>query len=281
MTVKEVSQCIYQELNHLYPDQEIESFTYLIFNHFMGFKRFDVNLKSGIAIPSDIEIQIYDIIKQLKHNKPIQYILAETEFYGLPFYVDESVLIPRPETEELVQWILDDYRGGEPRIIDIGTGSGCIPITLAKNIQKASVFALDISEDAIITAQKNAKRNEVHVEFLKHDILQGEWPNSGLFDIVVSNPPYVTLEQKDRMDENVLAYEPHVALFTPENDPLIFYKAIAKFAKKQLKAGGCLYFEINETLSSETAEAVAQVGFATELKRDINGKYRMLKATQQ
>jgi release factor glutamine methyltransferase len=278
MTVKESSQLIVQELKPQYPLQEIESFIYLIFNHFMGFRRFDVNLKPDVAIPNHLELQIYDIIEQLKHNKPIQYILSTTEFYGLPFYVDESVLIPRPETEELVKWILDDYVGCIPRIIDLGTGSGCIPIALAKNLPSAEVFAADISEEAIVTAKRNAKQNEVHVEFLKLDILADTLPYLGLFDMVVSNPPYVTLKQKDRMEENVLGYEPHVALFVPENDPLVFYKAIARFASRCLKPNGSLYFEINESLYDETVLAVCQYGFATELKKDINNKYRMLKA---
>ena len=214
----------------------------------------------------------------MKHNKPIQYILGVTEFYDLPFYVDDSVLIPRPETEELVHWILDDYHGLSPRIIDIGTGSGCIPVALAKNLPLAKVLAADISETALATAHKNALRNSVTVEFLKMDILSDALPDFGRFDLIVSNPPYVTVEQMDRMEANVLDYEPHIALFVPQTDPLIFYRAISRFAGKQLEPGGNLYFEINESLAAETANAVEEFGFTVEVKKDINGKYRMLKA---
>ena len=278
MTVKEASQLIDRELKSQYPLLEIESFTHLIFNYLMNFKRFDISLKPNVAVPIHLEAQIYNIIEQLKHNKPIQYILGITEFYGLPFYVDESVLIPRPETEELVQWILHDFAGRNPRIIDIGSGSGCIPVALAKNLPDAEVYGADISEEAIDTAKKNANENAVQVEFLKIDILSDSLLDLGQFDVVVSNPPYVTMEQKDTMEENVLDYEPHIALFVPENDPLLFYKAISRFAKKNLKPGGTLYFEINEALFNETELAVRQLGFSTDLKKDINNKYRMLKA---
>jgi len=278
MTVKEASHLIVRELKPQYPPLEIESFTHLIFNHLMNFKRFDVSLKPDVAVPVHLEAQIYNIIEQLMHNKPIQYILGITEFYGLPFYVDESVLIPRPETEELVQWILHDFAGRNPRIIDIGSGSGCIPVALAKNLPDAEVYGADISEEAIDTAKKNANENAVQVEFLKIDILSDSLLDLGQFDVVVSNPPYVTMEQKDTMEENVLDYEPHIALFVPENDPLIFYKAISRFAKKNLKPGGSVYFEINEALYNETELAVRQFGFSTDLKKDMNNKYRMLKA---
>jgi len=279
MTVKEASQLIFRELGPQYPTSEIESFTYLIFNHLMNFKRFDANLKPNFLIPNHLELQIYDIIEQLKHNKPIQYIFSTTEFYGLPFFVDESVLIPRPETEELVQWILDDLGSNDRlRIIDIGTGSGCIPVALAKNLPEATVLGVDISEKSIATAQKNAIDNGVQVEFLRLDILSDDLPNLGQFDVVVSNPPYIKISQKAQMEANVLDYEPHLALFVPENDPLVFYTSIAIFAKKHLKLGGSLYFEINETLYAETEHTIQQMGFLTELKKDINNRYRMLKA---
>jgi release factor glutamine methyltransferase len=278
MIVKEASHLIASELKAHYPSSEIDSFIYLIFNRLMGFKRFDTSLKSDAVIPNHLNLQIYDIIEQLKHKKPIQYILGSSEFYGLSFHVDESVLIPRPETEELVQWILDDWQGTAPKIIDIGTGSGCIPIALAKNLPLAEVSAVDISDTAIATAQRNASQNNVSVDFFRLDIFSGELPELIGFDVVVSNPPYVTIEQKDKMEANVLDYEPHVALFVPQNDPLVFYRAISKFARKYLKSNGSLYFEINEALSGETAETVEESGFRVELRKDINSKYRMLKA---
>jgi release factor glutamine methyltransferase len=278
MTVKEASQWIHQTLIPTHDELETDSIIYLIFNYLMDFKRFDVKLKADTQVPAHLEPQIYDIIEQLKTNRPIQYILGVTEFYGLPFYVDESVLIPRPETEELVQWILTDFGAKSPRIVDIGTGSGCIPVALASNLSVAGVIGVDISENALVTARKNALKNAVKVDFLRLDILENEFTKLGLFDVIVSNPPYVTVNQKDRMESNVLDYEPHLALFVPENDPLLFYKAIGKFAKNHLNVGGCLYFEINEALFNETEQAIQQIGFTTELKKDINNKYRMLKA---
>ena len=278
MTVKETVQLITGQLSNYYPAEELDSFTYLIFSHLMGFKRFESHTKSEVEIPSHLAPQIYDIIEQLKQHKPIQYILGTTDFYGLPFYVNESVLIPRPETEELVHWIVQDFTKQKSRIIDLGTGSGCIPVALAKNLPDAEVYAADISEEALEVAGKNAKQNEVNIHLLKLDLLSEDWPDTGLFDVIVSNPPYVTIDQKDRMDVNVLDFEPYLALFVPENDPLVFYKAISRFAVKHLKTRGSLYFEINEALYSETEKAVSNLGFSTELKKDINGKYRMLKA---
>jgi release factor glutamine methyltransferase len=278
MTVKEASQLILQNLQAFYPKPEIESFTFLIFNHLMKFQRFDLHLKAEMPVPDHLDPQIYDIIEQLKHNKPIQYILGSTEFYGLPFYVDESVLIPRPETEELVHWIIEDYGNSGPMILDLGTGSGCIPVALAKNISSSMVMGADISVEALETARKNALRNNVDVTFIELDILADHLPELGKFDVIVSNPPYVTIQQKERMEANVVDFEPHVALFVPQKDPLIFYKAISRFARKFLKANGSLYFEINEDLSDETGNAVKDCGFSVELRKDINGKYRMLKA---
>lgn len=278
MTIKEASQRIFQELQTLYPNPEIESFIFLIFNHLLNFQRFEFHLKPEMLIPDHLDSQIYDIIEQLKYHKPIQYILGSTEFYGLPFYVDESVLIPRPETEELVHWIIEDYGGSEPRIIDVGTGSGCIPVALAKNISSSEVYGGDVSVEALETARRNALRNHTNVKFIDLDILSDHLPTLGKFDVIVSNPPYVTTEQKSRMEANVVDYEPHVALFVPQNDPLVFYKAISSFAKERLSEQGSLYFEINEDLSQETANAVEGYGFSVELRKDINGKYRMLKA---
>lgn len=278
MIVKEASNLIAKELKPLYPASEIDSFIYLILNHLLGFKRFDISFKSDVALTDHLELQIYDIIEQLKHKRPIQYILGSTEFFGLSFDVDESVLIPRPETEELVHWILEDYKHQNPVIIDMGTGSGCIPIALAKNLPNARVSGVDISETALATAKHNASKNQVMVDFFILDILYGNHLELPDFDIIVSNPPYVTPDQKELMDANVVDFEPHLALFVPQNDPLVFYKAIASFARNHLKPEGHLYFEINEDFSNETEQAVAQQGFVTELRKDINGKFRMLKA---
>jgi release factor glutamine methyltransferase len=278
MTVKEAILMIGSELKPQYPDQEIESICDIIFGHLMNFKKFDKYLQPDATIPDHIKTQIYNIIQQLKQNKPIQYILGIADFYELTFEVNSSVLIPRPETEELVYMILNDHRNATPRIIDIGTGSGCIAIALSKFWPNSTVCAVDISEAALDIARKNSERNKANVEFQKIDILSVNIPEFELFDIVVSNPPYITTAQKKVIDANVLDYEPHLALFVPEDDPLIFYKAIARFSQKMLKKTGTLYFEINEDLPEETASAIETFGFSTELKKDIHDKYRLLKA---
>lgn len=278
MTVKEACCIIDQELSALYPATERESITFLVFNHLLGFKRFDTEQKKTEELTAPHTRQIYNIIEQLKLHKPIQYVLGETEFYGLTFFVDHSVLIPRPETEELVHWIINDYQGQAPTILDIGTGSGCIPVSLAKNLTNARITGIDISDKALDIAKKNATSNNVDVTFTLADILIELHPNLGLFDVIVSNPPYVTAEQKWQMEPNVLNHEPHLALFVPENDPLLFYKAITRFAQKHLYRNGSLYFEINEALPFETAEMLQKAGFSTELRKDLNDKYRMIKA---
>lgn len=278
MTIIEASRYIRNKLKDLYPLQEIDAFTEIIFNHLLNYKRLDIHLKASTPILPEHELQIYDIIHQLERYRPIQYIVGYTEFYGFKFLVNESVLIPRPETEELVEWISTDYKGSSPAIIDLGTGSGCIPVSLAKNLPGATIFGADISMEALDVASENALLNGVHVNFISLDILSNRFPEFNPFDVIVSNPPYVTLQQKDRMEHNVLDFEPHLALFVPENDPLIFYKAIGAFANSFLSPKGSLYFEINEDLFQETSNAIKELGFETELRKDIHGRYRMLKA---
>ncbi|MEO8796210.1 MAG: peptide chain release factor N(5)-glutamine methyltransferase, partial [Daejeonella sp.] len=231
-----------------------------------------------------VETSLISILDELKTGKPLQYILGETEFYDLPFKVNPSVLIPRPETEELVDWIIKDLlsrKQTKPEILDIGTGSGCIPIALKKNIPEAKVSAIDISGAALETAIKNSVLNKVEVKFHLHDILNTEsgFFNDSEFDIVVSNPPYVTLSEKNLMHQNVLEHEPHLALFVDDNDPLIFYKAITKFASAHLKKDGVLYLEINENLGGETVSLLKGFGFKNvELRKDLPGKDRMIRA---
>lgn len=278
MTIIEASKYIRHKLKDLYPLQEIDAFTGIIFNHVINYKRLDIHLNAQTSILPDHQLQIYDIIHQLESYRPIQYILGTTEFYGLNFMVNKSVLIPRPETEELVDWIINDYKGLSPKIIDIGTGSGCIPVSLAKNLPGSLITGVDISLEALEVAKENALLNDVQVKFLPLDILGNHFPEFSLFNVIVSNPPYVTVHQKDRMNSNVLDFEPHLALFVPEIDPLIFYKAIALFANKYLLENGNLYFEINEELFQETSDAIKELGFTTELRKDIHGRYRMLKA---
>jgi release factor glutamine methyltransferase len=228
--------------------------------------------------------KLSNILTRLQTGEPVQYILGHTEFYGLIFKVNPSVLIPRPETEELVEWVLNskvkNQKSKVTTILDIGTGSGCIAISLKKNLPEAKVSAIDISTDALQTAKQNAELNEVDVNFIHQDILninpEIEIPNS---EIIISNPPYVTLHAKTRMHTNVTDFEPHTALFVPENDPLIFYKAIADFAIENLIPNGLLFFEINENLGKKTVAMLESKGFKNvELRTDMSGRDRMIKA---
>lgn len=221
-----------------------------------------------------------EILAQLKTSKPIQYVLGETEFYGRTFRVNPAVLIPRSETEELVKWVLDSVSIVNPSILDIGTGSGCIAISFKIELPEAEVFALDISADALALAQENAALHKAAVTFIEKDVLHMQPTDlATTFDVVVSNPPYIALAEKDSMKANVLANEPHLALFVPNNDPLIFYESIASMAKEILKPNGFLFFEINERFGTDVVELLVKKGFKqVALHQDLSGKDRMVKA---
>jgi release factor glutamine methyltransferase len=274
---------ILDHLSPIYSRQEIESISKLIFENILGFSRLQVHLNQHETISAANLTQIKEILNRLTQFEPIQYILGETEFYGIRLKVSPGVLIPRPETEELVDWIISDCKQSTPALLDIGTGSGCIPIAFVKNIPGASAEGWDISADALTIANENATINNVMVIFHHADILKSVLPdNNNKFDIIVSNPPYVTIAEQQLMQKNVLDYEPHIALFVPDNDALVFYRAIADLAVIRLKPGGHLYFEINERYENETAELLASKGFINIiLKKDINGKFRMIKAEKQ
>jgi len=267
-------------LAEIFPETEIQSFFNILIEFKLNLKRIDVALQPTLEI-STIDLDFLEkATNDLKTHIPIQYIIGETEFYGLPFKVNKNVLIPRPETEELVDWIIEDYKNSaEIKIIDIGTGSGCIPISLAKKLPSATISAIDISLDAIKTAKENAKLNQVTIQLIEADILN-TIKLAETYDIIVSNPPYVRELEKLEMQQNVLANEPHLALFVKDNDPLVFYDKIADLAKNHLSKNGSLYFEINQYLGKETVELLKSKGFTTiELKKDIFGVDRMLKAT--
>ena len=280
MLIKEYRANFINELLFIYDEKEIESFFYLILEKNHQLKRIDLALNPELEL-SESQLQEWNaILDQLKNQKPIQYILEETYFYGLPFYVDKNVLIPRPETEELVELIisknLNFQQSNNLKILDIGTGSGCIAIAIAKNIPNASVFAIDVSEKAIEVAKRNAILNEVEVTFLQKNILEID-DLKQQFDIIVSNPPYVRNMEKAEINKNVLEYEPHLALFVEDNDALLFYRKISELAKKSLSPSGQLYFEINQYLGASTVELVQSFGFENiELKKDIYGNDRMI-----
>jgi release factor glutamine methyltransferase len=280
MKIKEYRSQFIQQLTPICDAGEAESFFYLVLEDKQQLKRIDLALHPDLVF-SEEEIVVWNsILEQLKQEIPIQYLLGKTSFYGLDFEVNENVLIPRPETEELVEWILESQKSkGENkkiRILDIGTGSGCIAISLAKNLPNADVFAIDVSEKALATAKRNAKINAVNVTFINQNILETE-DLGQQFDIIVSNPPYVRNLEKVEIKKNVLDNEPHLALFVEDNDALIFYKKIAELAQKNGSENSQLYFEINQYLGKEMIDLLEKMNFKNiELRKDIYGNDRMI-----
>ncbi|MBA3987052.1 MAG: peptide chain release factor N(5)-glutamine methyltransferase [Flavobacteriales bacterium] len=278
MLLKTYKTYFINQLLSLYPQEEITSFFGILCAHYLKTDRMEMALAPKKVLHPKEEQQLENALEKLKKQIPIQYITGETEFYGLPFLVNPAVLIPRPETEELVDWIWKKHQSENIHILDIGTGSGCIAISLAKNLPGTFVTALDVSKEAIATAKTNAKLNDVEIAFLQEDILnikilEGKW------DVIVSNPPYIKDGEKKQMSNNVLEYEPHLALFVPDVNPLLFYKKIAQLAKNHLKDSGVLYFEINEALGKEVISMLEKEGFQNmELRKDLYGKDRMVSA---
>ena len=272
-----------QALSEIYPKTEIDSFFFILMEEKLNLQRIDTVLKPNFSIPERTLTDLKNILVKLQKEEPIQYILGNTEFYGLPFFVDNNTLIPRSETEELVAWILEEAASFQSNkqiklsILDIGTGTGCIPISIAKNLPKAKISAIDISSEALIVAKQNALLNKVEVDFIEIDILKTK-KISQKFDIIVSNPPYVRELEKAEIKNNVLKNEPHLALFVTNEDPLIFYEKIADFAKHQLSKSGLLFFEINQYLGKETSALLHKKGFKNiELRKDLFGNDRMIK----
>jgi len=293
MLVKELKQYFFGVLTEIHGKDEVESFFFILIEYLHNLKRIDLALNPNFEI-SEADFQKWEvIISELKTEKPIQYITGEAWFYGLQFEVNEDTLIPRPETEELVEWIISSQQFNKStsqlKILEIGTGSGCIPISLKKNIPNAEVFAIDISEKALEVAKKNAAENSVEVNFILKNILEVDILNQPItynlkpitsFDIIVSNPPYVRNLEKDEISKNVLDYEPHLALFVEDNDALLFYRKIAQLAKESLTENGQLFFEINQYLGKETVLLLEQLGFQNiELKKDFKGNDRMIKCS--
>ena len=285
MRLKDIKDVFHKELDALFGNEEVDSFFNLLIEYHLSLKRIHLILEPEYVVTKQEEQPLFEALAHLKLQKPIQYILGETEFYGLPFKVNEHTLIPRPETEELVSWVLDSHKNSlkdsQFKILDIGTGTGCIAISLAKHIEKVQVYALDISEEALRIAKQNAELNKVEVEFLEKNILVASHSTLNAesnFDIIVSNPPYVRNLEKAEIQPNVLDNEPHLALFVDDDNPLQFYKAICEFAQFNLKDNGVLYFEINEYLGEEMITLLEAFGFKdVQLKKDMFGKDRMIK----
>ena len=294
MLLKQYKVHFFDALKNIQDEQEIESFFFILTEYLHNLKRVDVALNPDFEI-SDAAIEKWNaILAQLQQEKPIQYITREAWFYGLRFEVNENTLIPRPETEELVEWIIESQKSKVKsqkfEILDIGTGTGCIPISLKANLPHVNVSAIDVSEKALEVARRNAVSNKVEINFIQTNILEVEdlsqlqTPNFQLptsFDIIVSNPPYVRNLEKEEIKKNVLDYEPHLALFVEDTDALLFYRKIAQLALKNLAPNGLLFFEINQYLGKETVELLKNLGLKNiELKKDIYGNDRMVKSTR-
>lgn len=281
MTYKQLRMQFREKIGMIYDAAETETLFFMGIEALFNQKKIDYVLQQNEVLISENLQKWNHFLDELKQEKPIQYILGRTEFYGLPFFVNENVLIPRAETEELIDWILEDYKKDrEVSILEIGTGSGCIPIVLNSKLPKSSVVSWDVSEKAIATAKQNNLHNKTNVVFEKQDVLKTE-KIPFIVDIMVSNPPYVRTIEQLEMKKNVLDYEPHLALFVPENDPLLFYRKIGTLAWQHLSKKGTLYFEINQYLGNETLELLRNIGFQhLELRKDFMKNDRMIKATK-
>jgi release factor glutamine methyltransferase len=290
ITIKDVFED-YKQLNNIYDGNETEALTLLVISEIAGLSKASIKAFPERELSAAQSQQLQSILTRLQTGEPVQYILGETEFYGLPFKVNPSVLIPRPETEELVEWILEVCGGPfaesseqfNGSILDIGTGSGCIAISLKKNLPGAQVSAVDISETALQTAKANAALNKVEVHFVHNDILdwRAQATKFDVYNLIVSNPPYVTPHDKQQMHTNVTDHEPHSALFVSEDDPLLFYNSIADFALLKLTPNGLLFFEINENYGKQTVDMLGKKGFTDiSLRQDMSGRDRMIKAAK-
>lgn len=267
-------------LKEIYTETEINKLVYLALEKIACFDRVQLLTKNDLTLNEMQRYTIDSYVNRLKNGEPIQYILGETEFFGLKIHVNQSALIPRPETEELVEWMIEVIGRPRTKILDIGTGSGCIPIALKKNLPDSDISAMDVSDAALGLALENATSHDVNITFYHDDILNPKNNYDG-FDVIVSNPPYIPLAEKSEMDRNVVAFEPHLALFVEDHDPLLFYRAIALFAYAQLPTGGMLFFETHFELAQAVGELLLSMGFAeTEVRKDISGNERMVKAVK-
>jgi len=277
MNIKELEQEYIQSLNQFYDSEESKSIFYLAATSILKVTQSELLVKKDkVLVPRDTDALI-KVLHSLKTGKPVQQVLGEAFFYGLSLKINEDVLIPRPETEELVDWVIKEIKDKKESVLDIGTGSGCIPIAIKKTLPSVKVSALDISVQALKVATANASLNEADIEFIEADILN--YSSDKKYDVIVSNPPYIRQLEKADMQENVLAHEPHSALFVSDEDPLIFYNAISDFALNNLNPDGYLFFEINEFLWAETLQILIDKPFKNiELRKDMQGKDRMIMA---
>ena len=284
MTTGEVYIDFVKELNAVYEEREAETISDWVFENVMGMKRWERRAIQNKELKDSEYLQLQKYLTELLQHKPVQYVLNEAWFYKMKFFVNENVLIPRPETEELVEWIVNETEARNSNsskarnILDIGSGSGCISIALKKELPKANISAIDISEKALAVAQKNARDLNTPIDFLQIDFLdENKWNTLFQYDIIVCNPPYIPLKEKDNLGRNVIDFEPAVALFVEDDNPFIFYQKIAQFSKNHLRANGRIYLEVHELQAEDIKRILENEGFTATIKKDIYGKNRMVR----
>lgn len=283
MTIEHAYSDFTEKLKTIYADREAENISDWVFENVTHLKRWERREHKNQELKESDLKKIKTFLKDLLQHKPVQYVLNEAWFYKMKFFVEENVLIPRPETEELVEWIVTDFKQGKNskpiNIIDIGTGSGCIPIALKKELSNSNITAIDVSEKALLVAKKNADNLNATIHFLQIDFLdKNGWKRLQLYDTIVSNPPYIPINEKEILSKNVTDFEPGIALFVENNDPYIFYKKIAEFAKTHLKESGKIYVEVHEEYAKDVKTIFENAGYLAEIKKDIYRKERMVKA---
>ena len=286
MTTEQCYNDFFNMLILIYEKREAANITDWVFENITGFKRLERSLNGNIVLEMNKEQKLKEYLEELLQNKPVQYVLNEAWFYKMKFYVNEHVLIPRPETEELVEWIVEDVpslkydvQNEEFKVLDVGTGSGCIAVSIKKELENTDITAIDISEDALKIATKNSDALQAKINFLQNDFLnESLWNSLGVYDVIVSNPPYIPEDEKNILAKNVTAFEPSIALFVPNNNPFIFYEKIAEFSQSHLSINGKVYAEIHENYSREVQQIFSKYNFNSEIKKDIYGKERMIRA---
>lgn len=280
MTIESAKDQLIQQLAALYEPREAASITHMVLEHLTGMNKTDRMIHKHQELSVEQEDRLLSMVTSLLNNRPIQYALGEAWFGGMKFIVNEHTLIPRPETEELIEWIKATANPEPQKVLDIGTGSGCIPITLKKEFPLWHITAIDVSDDTLQVAKQNATLNDVAIEFMGMDFLnESLWLNLPNYNIIISNPPYIKKSEKDTMSANVVDHEPHVALFVPDEDALIFYRKIASFGLSHLKKNGQLFFEINQLLGKEVCALLEEMGYDPILRKDLHGNDRMIMAT--
>jgi len=283
MTIEVANRLLLSSLSEIYDEREAASISSLVLEELTGMPKSIRLLQKTDIFSAKQEDLFQSYLLELSGHKPVQYVLNRAWFGSIPFFVDENVLIPRPETEELVDWLIKDssLRGPGTIVIDMGTGSGCIPVYVKKKRVDFNVTGLDISEAALEIAMKNAEMQKVHIQFLKCDIRdQSQWKNILLADVIVSNPPYIPEKQKQLLEKHVRDFEPGLALFVPDDDPIIFYKLIGRIALQKLKLGGSIFLEIHHDYAKNVTNWYEQNGFSLELRKDFSGNNRMIKAVR-